>query len=364
MEAIAVDLPMLRPMKMAGVEIGVAENVLVKMVSDQGVVGWGEAASAPTMTGETVASITTAIRLLAAELVGAELDLATLQARMRRRLYGNSSAKAAIDMAAHDLVGRSMQKPVHELLGTLLRRSVPVLWLLGTGSEEADVLEARAKYADGFRAFKVKVGTAAVEADIRRTLAIRQALPADALVCADANQAWNVDDALRFVMGAGSSLAFLEQPVDGEDIAGMASVAAAGKTAIACDEGLHSMADLQHHLAASAASGGSLKAIKLGGLSTVLKAGQWCASHDWKVNLACKIAESGIATAAVLQLGAVLPTIDWGVSLSSQYLAEDIVRAPLRIINGRAPVPSWPGLGVEVDETRVRHYQRQDERQV
>jgi muconate cycloisomerase len=186
-EAIAVGLPMLRPMKMAGVEIHVAENVLVKMGSDQGVVGWGEAASAPTMTGETVASITTAIRMLASELVGAELDLATLQEFMRRRLYGNSSAKAAIDMAAHDLVGRSVQKPVQELLGSLKRRSVPVLWLLGTGSEEADVLEARAKYADGFRAFKVKVGTAPVDADIRRTLAIRQALPTDALVCADAN---------------------------------------------------------------------------------------------------------------------------------------------------------------------------------
>lgn len=349
---------MLRPMKMAGVEIRVAENVLVKMVSDQGVVGWGEAASAPTMTGETVASITTAIRLLATELIGADLDLATLQECMRHRLYGNSSAKAAIDMAAHDLVGRSTQKPVHELLGPMVRDSVPVLWLLGTGSEEADVSEARAKYEDGFRAFKVKVGTAAVEDDIRRTLAIRQALPVDALVCADANQAWKVDEALRFVIAAGSSLEFLEQPVDGEDIAGMARVAAAGRTAIGCDEGLHSMADLQHHLAASAATGGSLKAIKLGGLGAVLQAGQWCATHDWKVNLACKIAESGIATAAVLQLGAVLPTIDWGVSLSSLYLAEDIVRNPLKIIDGRAPVPAGPGLGVEIDETRVRYYQR------
>jgi L-alanine-DL-glutamate epimerase-like enolase superfamily enzyme len=105
-------------------------------------------------------------------------------------------------------------------------------------------------------------------------------------------------------------------------------------------------------------TGGSLKAIKLGGLGTVLKAAEWCAAHEWKVNLACKIAESGIATAAVLQLGAVLPAIDWGVSLSSQYLAEDIVRNPLKIVDGRAPVPEGPGLGVEVDEMRVRHYQR------
>jgi muconate cycloisomerase len=77
-----------------------------------------------------------------------------------------------------------------------------------------------------------------------------------------------------------------------------------------------------------------------------------------KVNLACKVAESGIGTAAVLQLAAAIPSLDWGVSLTSLYLAEDIVRTPLSFAGGHATVPPGAGLGIEVDEARVRRYQR------
>jgi muconate cycloisomerase len=77
-----------------------------------------------------------------------------------------------------------------------------------------------------------------------------------------------------------------------------------------------------------------------------------------KVNLACKVAESSIGTAAVLQLAAAIPKLDWGVSLTSQYLAEDVVRIPLSFADGHATVPDGAGLGVEVDEARVRKYQQ------
>jgi L-alanine-DL-glutamate epimerase-like enolase superfamily enzyme len=77
------------------------------------------------------------------------------------------------------------------------------------------------------------------------------------------------------------------------------------------------------------------------------------------VNLACKVAESGIAAAAMLHLAAAVPAVDWGVSLTNQYLADDVIRAPLAIADGHADVPTGPGLGVEVDEACVRRYQRQ-----
>lgn len=357
-ESIAVDLPMRRPMKMAGVVLHQAENVLVKMTSDCGIVGWGEAASAPTMTGELVPSICAAVALLGERLCGTEMDLAQLPLQMKYWLYGNSSAKAAIDMAAHDLVGRKLQQPVHALLGSAARDSVQVLWLLGTGSKHSDLAEAEAKYAEGIRAFKVKVGTDALERDIERTKAVRALLPADAWLCADANQGWQVDAACQFVRAAGSSLAFLEQPIHGEDLAGMAQVCKASPTPIGIDEGLHKLSDLVQHQQVTAAAGCSLKAIKLGGLAEVLRAGQWCSHNSWGVNLACKIAESGISSAAVLHLGAALPVLNWGVSLSNQYLADDVISAPLEIKNGRALIPTGPGLGITVDEERVRFYQR------
>ena len=75
-----------------------------------------------------------------------------------------------------------------------------------------------------------------------------------------------------------------------------------------------------------------------------------------QVNLACKIAESSIATAAVLHLAASIPSVDWGVSLSSQYLADDLVKTPLAISHGHASVPTGPGLGIEVDEAKIERY--------
>ena len=90
----------------------------------------------------------------------------------------------------------------------------------------------------------------------------------------------------------------------------------------------------------------------------VYQAAELCVSLGMKVNLACKVAESGIAAAAMLHLAAAVPSIEWGVSLTNQYLADDVVRTPLAIADGHADVPIGPGLGVEVDEARVRRYQR------
>ena len=128
--------------------------------------------------------------------------------------------------------------------------------------------------------------------------------------------------------------------------------------AIGCDEGVHALADLRRHHAAHAASGASLKAIKLGGMRPMSEAARLCAELGLKVNLACKIAESGIATAAVLHLAAAAPSLEWGVSLTSQYLTEDVLATPLAFVDGHAQVSSGPGLGVCVDEERVRRFAR------
>jgi len=359
-EAIAVRLPMAQAMKMAGVLIESADNVLVRMETDTGHVGWGEAASAPTMTGETMESMTIAVRYIAPVL--ASCPLAGIEAAssiMDGAMYGNHAAKAAIEMAWHDALGRVLGKPVYALLGRKLRERVPALWMLGTGDADADVAEAARKRDAGYVAYKIKVGVAEPGADAERTRRICAAVGSGHLVSADANQGWTVEQALTYVqMAADTALDFLEQPVRGTDFSGMAKVAAATRVPIGFDEGAHSLADIARHHEMRAASGGSLKAIKLGGLRPVYQAAVLCDSLGMKVNLACKVAESSIGTAAVLQLAAAIPKLDWGVSLTSQYLAEDVVRIPLSFADGHATVPDGAGLGVEVDEARVRKYQQ------
>ena len=359
-EPIAVSLPMTKPMKMAGVLIKAADNVLVRVELEGGHVGWGEAASAHSMTGETVESMMAAIRHMAPTLVG--MDGAAIEAvstRMDQLMYYNQSAKSALEMALHDALGKALNKPVYELLGGRQRSRVPVLWLLGTGSIEGDIAEALAKKAAGFVAYKVKVGASGPADDALRTRKVCEALGQGLLISADANQGYSLEQALAYVKTvAGCGLDFFEQPIAGHDIDGMAQLAAASSLPIGFDEGLHSLDDLLQHHARKAARGCSLKTIKLGGLRGVMAAARLCDQLDMKVNLACKVAESGIAAASLMHIAAAVPQVAWGVSISNQYLADDIVRSTVPVVDGHAEVPAGVGLGIEVDEAKVRKYTR------
>ena len=361
-QAIAISLPMIKPVKMSFEEVRNAENVLARIETSDGIVGWGEAASAPTMTGETPGSMVAAIRYLADKLEGLPADdIGAAMHRAGQYLYGNNSAKAAIEMALWDALGQAKGKPVYELLGGAKRLRVPALRLIGTGSTEGDIAETQKRLADGYVAIKIKVGVASPEADAERARAICAMVKDDkVLICTDANQAWTPDEAIRFVRGiADTRIEFFEQPVAGHDVAGMARVAAASRVKIGVDEGLHSMDDLQQHHNMKAAQGCSLKTIKLGGMRPVYDAALLCEKLGMQVNLACKIAEAGIASAGLMHLAAAIPAVDWGVSLSSPYLADDIVAEPIRLNGGWLNVPTGPGLGVRVDDAKVKRYSRE-----
>jgi len=146
---IPVRLPMRRPVVLATGVVSAADNVIVRLETADGIVGWGEAASAPAMTGETVASMVRAIEELAPRLTDTEDAHAAMRA-----ISGNQGAKAAIDIALYDAMGKASAKAVHELLGGAKRDSVALLWTLAGD----DIAPAREKRADGYRAFKIKVG--------------------------------------------------------------------------------------------------------------------------------------------------------------------------------------------------------------
>jgi L-alanine-DL-glutamate epimerase-like enolase superfamily enzyme len=354
---------MKKPVTMAGETVARADNVLVRIESDRGFAGWGEAASAPTMTGETSASMLAAIAHMAPALIGrAADDFAGASAAMDAAMYGNSGAKAAIDIALHDLVGRAAGQPLHAAFGTKRRTRMAILAVIGSTDEAADLREAHERWASGFRAFKIKVGLAQPELDAARTRAICRALKArgeECLVSADANQGFNVEDAVRYVTALGDcGLDFFEQPVSAHDLDGMARVAAASRVPVGADEGIHSLADIERHHARKAAAGVSLKAIKLGGLRAMAEACRLCDRLGMKVNISCKTGESSIASAAALHVAATIPALAWGLTLTSPGLAEDVAVEPLRIEDGHVVVPDRPGLGIEVDEHRARRRQQ------
>jgi L-alanine-DL-glutamate epimerase-like enolase superfamily enzyme len=357
-QPIAVSIPLTKPIKMAGVELRNADNVLVRIETNDGIVGWGEAASAPSMTGETVESMMAAVRYLEPYVkTGSLEDIAEILKRMDRALYGNRAAKSAVEIGLHDALGKATGKPVFDLLGGQLRQRVPLLRIIASSHIDTDVAEAKRSKEAGFVAFKVKVGTGDPLVDAERTRRVCEAIRNGVLISSDANQGWSVDEAIQYVQALeGAGLDFFEQPIMGDDLEGMARIAGSSSIAIGCDEGVHSLDDLRRHHELGAAQGASLKTIKLGGVKAVSQAAVLCHELGMKVNLAGKIAESGIATAAVLHLAASVPALDWGVSPTAPYLTEDVLATPLEFSAGHAVVPQGPGLGVEVDEKRVRRF--------
>jgi muconate cycloisomerase len=359
-EPIAVRIPMKKPVFMAGVEIRHADNVMVRIEADNGVVGWGEAASAPTMTGETVESMMAAICYLAPSIEGAPAeDIAGASAAMRQRMYANNAAKAAIEIALHDLLGRATNRPAYALLGGKERSRMAVLGVIGTGELASDLREADNKKSQGYTAFKIKVGVDKPLIDAERTRRICACIGPGSLISADANAGWSAEEAVQYVRAlAVAGPDFFEQPVAADDIAGMATVAKASDIAIGADESIHGLDDLRRHHEARAARGASLKTIKLGGMRGVMDAGRLCDALGLKVNVAAKTGESSIACAAALHVAAALPEIAWGLTLSNEGLAEDVTARPIRIDRGHVEISDAPGLGVEVDEDRVRRYRR------
>lgn len=354
-DTIAVALPLKSPMKMAGITITRAENLLVRVESTEGVVGWGEAPSAPTMTGDTLGGLVAAVRNHLAPLLIGKAAGNDHRPMLRRALVGNSGAHSAVEMALLDLAGRAAGTRLIDLVARPLRQRVAPMWLLGNATPEEDIAEAQAKRAEGFDFFKLKIGVKPLRDEIKAAHAIRKALP-DATLCADANCGLTLAAARRYAERTRDvNLAFIEQPLPADDIAGLKALARSTKTPIGMDESIHSLADIDA-VKRAGAKGVSLKLIKLGGFREAFAAGKLCRKLGLKINVAAKIAETSIGSAAAVHLACAVPNVGWGVSLTNLYLAEDIVKAPLRIADGAVALPDGPGLGVDVDEAAVARF--------
>jgi muconate cycloisomerase len=357
-DAIPVALPLSKPMRMAGVTITHAQNILVRIESADGMVGWGEAASAPTMTGDTLGGLVCAVRDHLAPLLSGEdaWQRPTLVRRLRAALLGNTGAHSAVELALIDLAGRSAGLRAVELMGGAFRKSVAPMWLLGNATPQEDIAEAQAKQKEGFNCFKLKVGAKALDEDIATTHAVRKELTTAVPVCADANCGFTSAAARRYLDETRQTdLLFLEQPLGHTDLKGLTALARFSPIPIGADEGIHSIVDVEAH-AKCGVGGISLKLIKLGGFSVALEAAQRAHRLGLALNVAAKIAESSIASAAAIHLACAVPTIDWGVSLTHFYLTQDIVKTPLGLRNGLVHLPAAPGLGVDVDEDAIARF--------
>ncbi|MCC7417486.1 MAG: hypothetical protein IT176_10135 [Acidobacteria bacterium] len=361
-EIVAVDtfpahLPMAKILATSTHRTAYGAVLFVRIRTRGGAEGWGEAGVDPTMSGETLAGMRAAVEQhLKPRLMGLSVfDRVALSRRLRHQLYGNGGPKAAVDMAMLDAAGRILGVRAVDLLGGAARGTVTVLRLVGGSTVlEQDVEEARGLAAEGFKAFKLKVGMAPIEQEAATAGALRAALGPDALIGADANMAWDVARAQRFArLAAPYDLAFIEQPVAAGDVARMAAVAAASPVPLGADEAIHGVGDILALAEARAIGGVSLKTIKLGGPTPLIAAAVLCDAIGLCVNLAM-VVESTLGSAAMAHAACAVPQADWGVSLGSLLITDDPVVERLQCRGGEIACPAGPGLGVTVDEAHLR----------
>jgi muconate cycloisomerase len=230
-----------------------------------------------------------------------------------------------------------------------------MIFQLSGAPDEAD--EARLYRDAGAVAFKVKVGTHDPVTDLARSQAVRAAVGDGPRVSADANEGYGLSDALVFAHGAGAAgMDYFEQPVRRQDLDGMRACAAAASIPISVDEGLRGLDAIKRHHDADAAKGGSLKPIKLGGAFQVMAAGRLMDDLGMHVNLAGKTADTSIGSAAIAHVAVALPQLDWDVNITNHLLVDDVVRTPIKVVDGHVAAPDAPGLGIVVEQDKLARF--------
>jgi L-Ala-D/L-Glu epimerase len=246
------------------------ETLVVRIVDADGAVGWGEAPSVWQVTGESLAGAEACVTgPLSAVLAGADPeDLVELCRRVRSAVVGNFGAKAAVDVALHDLVARRRGITLTRLLGGTADR-VATDVTLAAATAETMGSDAVARVGDGFDTLKLKVGVDASQ-DVARVLAVRRAVGPEVALRVDANQGWSPREAVRIVSSleeAGAGLELVEQPVPAADLDGMAWVRNRVSTPVMADESMFSVRDLLRVIHTGAADLVNVKLAKCGGLS-------------------------------------------------------------------------------------------------
>ena len=375
-ELFRVALPTRREHKWTGLQEPIGGYVILKMTDGDGRVGWGEA---PVLKdwggefgryfGESPATVRAVVsQYLAPAVTGClPCDITELHARMDRALKGHPYAKAAIEIAAYDLAGLQSKVPSARLLGGALRHRIPVTHSIGLiGFEEAEREVAQAA-KEGIRTFKIKVGVDP-DRDVEMVSRVRDTVGPKVALCVDANQGYATPaEAIRtFRRMARCDLVYFEQPVEG--IARLAEVARAIDAPVMADESAWNAHDVIEIIEKRAAQIVSIYTTKPGGLFRAMEV----AAVARAAGLVCNVngsVETGIGNRANIVLASVAPaaTLSCVVPVSTPaeaqsgqvagiYYKDDLIAVPMHFADGAIEVPTGAGMGIAVDEAKVRKY--------
>lgn len=362
--ATILQVPTFRRHRLSNTEVTHQGYVLVRVLLNNGVSGIGEASTlgGPRWAEESVESIATAVETyLAPALLGQPaMNFEANASLMGRAATRNHAAKAAVETALFDAVGKSLDLPATALLGGPVRRRLGVIWALASGDSGQELEEAREKLRRReHRDFKIKFGFNQPADDLKRLEALRKGLGDDIKLIVDVNQAWSEAECIRFMPALHAlDVALVEQPVAARQLDAMARVAARSPIPLLIDEAAFANEEIARAGAMGCGSVYSLKLVKSGGLLEMKRAAGVAAAHGLELYGGCLL-ESSIGAAAHLAVFSTLPKLEWGTEhFGPRILVNDLVTQPLRFADFAVEIPDGPGLGVELDEDKVRAFAR------
>ncbi|QDU20192.1 mandelate racemase/muconate lactonizing enzyme family protein [Urbifossiella limnaea] len=362
-EAIPVCVPLKKgwTAKTAHGEHAVSPYVIVKVHTDAGLVGLGEATISGLWSGETQAGSVAAIRdYIAPQLVGTDpRDITAARRAMDFIIKLNPFTKAAVEMALWDISGKAVGRPVYQLLGGRVRDHVRIKLVVWARDVAGSRAMAEGHLALGVSCVKVKVGLDP-DTDVARVRAVREVAGPDVPLTIDANCGWTIRQARHCLRAlADTNLLLAEQPIPAGDPAALAELRHVTDAAIMADESVFTLQDawlLTTHRAADILS---VYPGKHGGIAATAEIVAVAKAAGIRCTIGSNL-ELGIGTAAMLHVAAAFPEIDTDSfpadTIGPFYHDADLITQPLDLGPPYARVPDGPGLGVELDEEQLKRW--------
>ncbi|MBF6068602.1 mandelate racemase/muconate lactonizing enzyme family protein [Nocardia farcinica] len=360
-EAIPFAIPYRKPLRFASGEVHTAEHVLVRVHTDDGVVGVAEAPPRPFTYGETQDSIVAVIRkLFAPQVVGLTLlQRETVAARLARTV-GNPAAKATLDMAIWDALGRTLDVQVTELLGGYTDR-LRVSHMLGFDDPAAMVAEAqRMRERHGITTFKVKVGRRPIGLDLAVVRALREGLGEEVELYVDGNRGWTASESARAMREmADLGLLFAEELCPADDVLGRRWLVSQLDVPFIADESVPTPADVTREVLAGSATAISIKIARTG-FTGSQRVHHLAEGLGLEVVMGNQI-DGQIGSLCTVAFGAAFPLTSRRAAELSNFLdmSDDLLTEPLDIRGGELTVRPGAGHGAEIDPDKLARY-RQD----
>jgi L-Ala-D/L-Glu epimerase len=344
-----LNLEFIKPIVVTFGTIRSLESLIIEIETDEGLLGYGEASPYSPVTGETIDTVQDTLKLLTSHLIGQNpLKIAKIHRIMDQLTLGQTSAKAAIDIALYDIYAKSLNVPLHVALGGE-RETFESDKTVSIGTIEEMVRDVKSNMAQGFNMVKLKAGID-IEKDILALKAIRKECGNDLIIRMDANQGWNSSDAVRALNAMEPyKLDCIEQPIPYWDIDGLIKIREKTNIPLMADESLHNEKDAIRLLKSEAVDLFNIKLMKSKGIFGALKINTIAEASGIQCMIGCMV-ESPIGITAGAHFAAANKNIT-RVDLDSLFAIKtpSVIEKGVKYTGGMATLPSEAGLGIAVD---------------